>query len=137
MAEKQVSAHKGVGPLYSNERGYLKLEYDFSKDGGASADTYVMGTAGEKMVVLATTVYVAEAVTSGGAATVQIGVQGGDADAILPDTAVGSLTAEAVLEDAAGQKFVIQKGEKIEAVVGTADLTAGRICVYIEYVNAG
>jgi hypothetical protein len=137
MAQKTAAAHKTLGPVFSNEVVYEKLTYDFSKDGGATTDTYVIGTAGRKIAIMDAMVHVETACTSGGSATVKIGVAGGDDDAFLDVTsgAVANLVDDFCEKETAGQKIVVASGGKLELVIGTAALTAGKINLLVKYVN--
>lgn len=137
MAQKTAAAHKTLGPLFSNEVGFAKLTYDFANDGGATSDTYVIGTAGRKIAIMDAMVHVETACTSGGSATVSIGVSGGDVDAFLDVTsgAVANLVDDFCEKETAGQKIVVAADGKIELVIGTAALTAGKINLLVKYVN--
>lgn len=137
MAQLTAAAHKTLGANYSNERQTVKLTYDFANDGGATADTIVLGTAGRKILILDACVHVETACTSGGSATLAIGVSGGDADAFLDATsgAVANLVDDFCEKETAGQKIVVASGGKIEAVIATAALTAGKVNLIVSYVN--
>jgi hypothetical protein len=136
MAQKEVSAHKVLGPLFSNEVGYEKLTYDFALDGGATTDTYVLATAGSKILILDACAHVETQATSGGSATVAIGIASGDVDAFLDVTsgAVANLVDDFTEKETAGQKIVVAADGKIELVIGTAALTAGKINLMVKYV---
>lgn len=137
MARKEVSAHKTLGRGFTNEIQLARLTYDFALDGGATTDTYVMGTTGGKILVLDACVHVETAAGSVGSATVAIGVVGGDVDAFLDVTsgAVANLVDDFTEKETAGQKLVIDDGGKIEAVIATAALNAGKINLILKYVN--
>lgn len=137
MARKEVAAHKTIGRGFTNEIQLARLTYDFASDGGATTDTYVLGTAGGKILILDACAHVETAATSGGSATVAIGIVGGDVDAFMTAAqgAVAGLTKDATVKDAAGQKIVVASEGKIEAVIATAALTAGKINLIVKYVN--
>lgn len=137
MARKKVSAHKTLGPVFSNEVGYMKLTYDLALDGGLTTDTYVMGTAGSKILILDACVHVENQALSGGSAAVSIGVVGGDVDAFMTAAqgAVANLVDDATVKDVAGQKIVLADDGEIELVIGTAALTAGKINLMVKYVK--
>lgn len=137
MARKIAAAHKTLGGLFSNEVGYEKLTYNFANDGGATTDTYVIGTAGRKIAIMDAMVHVETACTSGGSATVSIGVVGGDVDAFLDVTsgAVANLVDDFTEKETAGQKLVVASAGQIEVVIATAALTAGKINLLVKYVN--
>lgn len=137
MANVTATGYKTLGRGFSNELQYAKLVYNFSADGGASADAYRLGITDGKIMVVHSRVHVETAFTSGGSATVIIGVEGGDTDAFLDLTsgAVASLTDDSVHQETAGQGLVIADGAYISADVGTADLTAGKLTLHLWYVN--
>ena len=137
MAQVNATNVKKLGKVFSNEVGFVRMTYDFSLDGGATTDTYVLGETEGKILILDAAVHVETAATSGGEATVKIGVNGGDDDAFLDTTsgAVAALTDDAVVKEVAGQSIVLADGAKIEMVIGTAALTAGKINVLVQYVN--
>lgn len=137
MAQKLVAAHKTLGRGFSNEVKMVKLTYDFALDGGAETDTYVLGTAGGKILILDACVHVENACTSGGSATLALGIDGGDVDAFLDTTsgAVANLVDDFTEKETAGQKLVVADGGKIEAAIGTAALTAGKVNLVVSYMN--
>lgn len=137
MAAKNASAFKKIADVFSNEEFSQKLTYDFSSEGGATADTYRLGQVNKKCVLAECTVYVETAATSGGSAVVNIGVEGGDTDAMLDNTngAVASLTADAAYQQAAAQGLVIDADGYITMSIATADLTAGKIHVWLSGYN--
>jgi len=137
MAQVTAAAHKTFGRGFSNELGYVKLTYNFANDAGAAADTVKLGTTDGKICVVMSRVVVETACTSGGSATMIIGVNGGDTDAFLDTTsgAVASLTDDSVHQETAGQGLVLASGAVIEADIATADLTAGKVHLHLWYVN--
>lgn len=108
------------------------IEYDFAKDGGAAAALDLMQVK-EKCVLVDAWVEILTAFTSGGSATLIVG-KTGDTDAIVPSTAVASLTANQVLTDAAAVKKFMAADDKILMTIGTAAMTAGRmrVCVLLK-----
>lgn len=137
MANVTAAGFKTLGSGFSNEMQYVKLVYDFAEDGGASADAYRLAQASRKIMVVHSRVHVETAFTSGGSATVIIGVEGGDTDAFLDLTsgAVASLTDDSVHQETAGQGIVVAADSYIAADVGTADLTAGKLVLHLWFVN--
>jgi hypothetical protein len=136
MTAKNTAAHKTIGDLFSNEVSFVRLSWDFANDGGAVADTYRLATVGEKkLVVVNAVVHVETACTSTGSATVIIGVEGGDTDALLASTAVASLTDDAAFKTSAGQCLAVASGGHILMTIGTEALSAGKINVLLECVN--
>ena len=98
---------------------------------------------GQKVVVEAGSVikhvfaYVQTAGTSGGAATLEVGYSGSTA-AIVPQTAVGSLTLNALLngvpQGVAANMIARTADTDVTVTVGTAALTAGKVYVVMEIV---
>ena len=137
MATVTAAAHKSFGRGFSNERQFVKLTYDFANDGGAFADVVKVGTAAGKILVMDSAVHVETACTSGGSATVIVGVAGGDTDAFMDATsgAVANLVDDFVKQESTGQGIVLASGAEIHLDIGTANLTAGKINVILSYVN--
>lgn len=137
MAQKTAAKHKTLGRGFSNEVQYAKLTWNYADDGGATTDTYVLGTADGKILILDACAHVETACTSGGSATVKIGISGGDDDAFLDVTsgAVANLVDDFTEKETAGQKIVVADGGKVEMAIGTAALTAGKINLIVKYVN--
>jgi len=138
MAQKEVAAHKTIGRGFTNEIQTVKLTWDHALDGGATTDTYVMGTSLGKILILDACVHVETAATSGGSATLAIGLAGGDVDAFLDASsgAVAALVLNYTEKEAAGQKLIIPANGKMEAVIATAAMTAGKVSLIISFVNA-
>ena len=137
MATVTAAAHKTFGRGFSNERQTVKLVYNFTNDAGAFADVVKVGTTDGKILVLDSAVHVETACTSGGSATVIVGVAGGDTDAFMDTTsgAVANLADDFVNQETTGQGIVLASGAAIHLDIGTADLTAGKINVILSYVN--
>lgn len=138
MATVTSTALKKFGDVFSGERFSTKLVYDFAVDGGAFADAVRIGRAAAKCIITEAYVHVETACTSGGSATVIIGIEGGDVDAFLDVTsgAVASLTDDAVLSETTGQGLVVAADSYVLLDIGTANLTAGKINVYLSGYNA-
>lgn len=137
MATVTAKAHKTFGRGFSNERQTVKLTYNFADDAGAFADVVKIGTTDGKILVMDSCVHVETACTSGGSATVIVGVAGGTTNAFMDLTsgAVASLVDDYVNQETTGQGIVIASGGAIHLDIGTADLTAGKINVILSYIN--
>lgn len=138
MANVPGKNFKKFGGLFSNDgAGYAKLTYDFDKDGGAAADAIRLGQAAADCLVYKSIVHVEKAATSGGSATVAIGIEGGDVDAFCGTTkgAVANLTKNAIITEDAGQALRVAKDEQVLLDIAVADLTAGKIHVHLWFVN--
>lgn len=129
--------HKTFGQGFHNERQLIKLTYDFARDAGAAADVVKIGTTNAKILVLDSVVQVETTCTSGGSATVIVGVAGGDTDAFMDTTsgAVANLVADFCNQETTGQGIVIATATAIHLDIATADLTAGKINVWLSYVT--
>jgi hypothetical protein len=130
-----VAKAKTIGPEFSNQVTLERVTYDFAVDGGA-VSTFDLFTAGADVVLKSFHAYVKTAATSGGSATVALGVTG-SATAFVDTTAgaVANLTANAVLGSAIAPRR-LPSGSKVIMTVGTAALTAGKIEVVVEYCKA-
>jgi hypothetical protein len=133
-----IKAHRTITAPFSNERAVYRLRYDFAKDGGATGALDI-ATASGALIVTHFHSRVVTACTSGGSATLKVGVTGDD-DRFANTTqgAVASLTADAVVVPPALEgtpnvlptPYKMASGDKILQTIGTAALTAG----VVEYV---
>lgn len=130
-----VAKAKNIGPEFSNARVLERVTYDFAVDGGA-VGALDLFTANKDIVIKSFHAYVKTAGTSGGSATVSIGVTGATT-AFVDATAgaVANLTANAVLGSAIAPRR-LAAGSKVLMTIGTAALTAGKIEVVLEYCAA-
>ena len=113
--------------LFSNALDLISVEYDYSKDGGAIGvlDMIEMKHA---VVIHRAWVKVSDSVLSGGAATVEIGVKGGDTDAVLAASAPAALVAPSVTDgDAASKALYLASGAILSMEIKVAALTAGKV----------
>lgn len=118
---------KKMVDTFAKEMVLVKAVYDFAKDGGAVGVVDLMETS-EATVLHRAWVNVKTAVVSGGAATVEIGVAGGDTDAVLPAQLQAALTAPKTFDgDAASKGLYLASGAKLSAEIKVAALTAGKI----------
>jgi hypothetical protein len=120
--------------------------YDFATDAGAVASV-TLSAKDQKSplpagaIVTNAYAWVQTACTSEGLATLAFGL-GEDVDALIDETAVASLTANAVFT---GDSTVVAgtsvarianaAGGVVTATVGTAALTAGKVSLFIEFIN--
>lgn len=112
--------------VFSGGAEHIEIEYDFSKDGGA-VGVYDLAMIKERMVLEKCYLKIDEAITSGGSATVEIGIKAGDTDALMAATAVASLTQYAVIDQAStADGLVIAPDEVLAMEVKVAALTAGK-----------
>ena len=139
-----VAGYKKVGEPFSNEMEIVRARYDFSKDGGA-VGALDLFTATTECIVWGFYGIVQTTATSGGSATVIVGVTGAT-NAFVDTTAgaVANLTANAVLKAALveGTPNVnpvprrLAAGESVLMTIGTAALTAGVIDFVIQVSKA-
>lgn len=139
---------KTVGQLFSNRSEIERVVYDFSVDGGATGALDIF-TAGADIIITGFHAVVKTACTSGGSATVAVGVTGATS-AFVTTTggAVANLTANAVLQAnvvltegtpntaAFPLPRRLASGDKVLMTIGTAALTAGKIEFVLQYVKA-
>lgn len=139
MAKVDVKGIKG-------RKNIVHAFYDFSKDGG----TFGAGNEIDLFKFAAGTIVhnmwleVEEAVESLGLATLEVGVTGGDTDAFMAQEAKANLVAGFVSEDLgmgvslldatekSGKKFKASAETIASLLIGTADLTAGKVHFYAE-----
>jgi len=138
-----VASHKYIGGGHSNAREVATAYYDFAEDGGAAGD-FDLFTANEAIIIVDFYAIVLTACTSGGSAVVDVGIDGGDEDALLDNVAVGSLTANAVFDsplvegtpNTRNDKVYLAAAGVVQMTISTAALTAGKIKYVCEYVRA-
>lgn len=126
---------------YVGRTKWARAYYDFATDGGAVGAINLRGDMiPSGAVVLSSIVKVATAVTSGGAATVSLGVETAvDIRAVATD-----LTTPPALSTTGNKNGLITRAtaptsttadRHIVATIATAALTAGRFSVLVEYVE--
>jgi hypothetical protein len=131
-----AAAHKTIGATFSGSPEWVKLTYDFAEDTGAVAN-YELATFASKCLVLEALVHVETLCTSGGSATVAIGINDTDADAFMTTTtgAVANLADDFVSKISTTDWGVAQEDDTIRLAIATAALTAGKINVWVQYVT--
>lgn len=109
------------------------LEYDFANDGG-SQGSFVLGAAEQALCIYSGFIHVVTQCTSSGSATVKVGTTDDD-DGLMDTTsgAVANLTANAIHFETASAGLFMDTSDQILLVIGTEDLTAGKIHVHIVY----
>ncbi len=135
MANIEVDAFKTIDKLFSNEVGFAKLTYDFAQDTGGTSDTFRMALVNSKILVIQGILHVETAVTSAGSATIDLGAETADPNAFAATVAKATLVDDYAVDTAAGQSLVIDAADYISLTVGTAALTAGKINLFLRYVN--
>jgi len=114
------------------------FEFDFAKHGGAVGAIVVSGTPiPSGAIIKEGIIHVKTAVTSDGSATLQIKAL--TTDDILASTAKASLTLNALVATvpvgtAATSIRATSNITSLTFTVGTAALTAGKVCVALEYL---
>lgn len=116
--------------------------YNFTDDTGAQAAYTIFTVTGD--VVMKVFGVCDVAVTSGGAATIELGVSGNTAVLIAQATATdlilneiwhdASPTTTVEQIDPTGREFIIAGGQDVILTIATADLTAGDIDFYALWV---
>lgn len=125
-----VANAKTSGAAWTGKMDIAEVTYDFAVDGGA-AGALDLFTAKSDLVIHRVTSKVVTAVTSGGAATVEVG-KSGDTAGLVAQTGKASLTIGAVIDSKIGG-YKLASGGVIQQLIGTAALTAGKIKYMIEY----
>ena len=119
---------------------FLTFLYDFAALGGAAGSLTMTAEDGTAQTIpgnaIITNAYaeVETAVTSGGSATVALGLVA-NTDAFVGATAKGSLGAGVVLNTANDLPLKSAVPGTVLATIATADLTAGKIRLYVEYIE--
>jgi hypothetical protein len=135
MSTKTSTYWKDLDKVFSNEEKMVKLTYDFADMGGTHTDVFNLGQFGAKSLVTKALVQV-ETACAGATATVIIGTTS-DVDCFMDITAgaIANLADDYVVKQAAGQLTVAAADDYIVMDIGTASLTAGKINVYVWYIN--
>lgn len=140
----QLAGHKYIGPVFQKEMDIVRVVYDFAKDGGAAGALDIF-EAKEDIVITHFHSKVVTAATSGGSATLKVGVTGSDARFMnTTQGAVANLTAGAVVIAPAVEgtpnvlalPVKLAAGDKILQTIAVAALTAGKIEFTVGYVKA-
>lgn len=141
MAAVENAATVGAG--FGNQVEYVRVIYDFAKDGG-NTGALDLFTAEDGLVIVHAHARVITACTSGGSATVKWGPVADD-DRFMNTTqgAVASLTEGAVILPVAVEgtpnviatPYSIAAAAKLVMTIGTAALTAGKIEFVIGYLK--
>jgi hypothetical protein len=132
----------GVG-FIGGPRGYtpklVRSDYNFGADTGAQAAYTVFTVTGEVLIHALFGVCKAS-LTSGGAATIELGVSGNTAVFVAQTTATDLITNEIWIDasptttveqiDLTSRSFVITANQDIDFLIGGADLTAGTVNFY-------
>jgi hypothetical protein len=136
MSNVTCKAYKHLGNGFSNEVCHEKLTWNFSDDGGTNTDVFRMGIADRKILITNAIVQV-ETACVGSSSTGAVGTTTA-AEAFLTAShgAVTSLTDDATFKETAGQLIVVPAGDYFLYDIGTANMTAGKVNLFIDYVNA-
>lgn len=119
--------NKKFANLFSMGLEFVEVIWDFAKDGGAVA-VFDLLEMKEAVLIIAANTEILTTCTSGGSATVEMGVKSGTTNAILAATAVASLTAAKGFPcAAAGDGLYVASGGILSMEVKVAALTAGKI----------
>mgnify|MGYP006935476905 CR=1 FL=1 len=139
-----IADTRTIGKTLTNAKEIVRVRYDFSKDAGATGVLDIF-TAGADVVITGFMSVVKTAATSGGSATLKVGITGTD-NLFMTTTqgAVASLTANAVILPLAIEgtpntlplPVKLASGAKILQTIGTAALTAGVVEYTVEYMRA-
>ena len=122
-----VKKYKEAIYVFSNGAEHIELEYDFAADGGA-VGVYDLAMIKERMVVEKAYLKVVDAVTSGGSATVEFGIKGGDTDAFIAAVGPAGLLINTVVDQAStADGLVVAADSGLAMEVKTAALTAGKL----------
>lgn len=127
MAALQSFLKGGSG--FGNKVEKIVLGYDFASDGGAVGSLDMM-EADEDYVVTDFYIAVEDALTSGGAATLEVGIAG--SDELLTATAVGSFSAGALVAGTQTGPVKVSLADLMQLTIGTAALTAGKMTMYMK-----
>ena len=123
--------YKAVGHPMGNSESWIKVVYDFAKDGGAIAD-YDAFIAQDDLIVTDFAAFVETAVT--GTPVFDLGIGAGDVS-ILSDRAHGTLTIGTVHGMDTAKPLKIAKDAKMVLGIETAAASAGKIHMHFKVKN--
>ena len=116
---------------WDNESKTIRGVYNFADDGGAQGDFNLITFDGD---VIVTSFYLHVTTAFAGATSAyQAGIDGGTE--VAPNTAVGSMTADAVIAQTQAP-FRVASGSQLTFSIDTADATAGACEVVVECKRA-
>lgn len=129
-----VAKAKTVATTFKNDVEVVRIVYDFAVDAGAVGALDLLTVDGDAVVRLKH-LAVKTACTSGGSATVAVGVTGATTAFVdATEGAVANLTANAIIDGASAPKYVAD-GNKVLLTIGTAALTAGKLEAVLEVMR--
>jgi hypothetical protein len=117
---------------------YVPFAYDFAKHGGAMGSIDLGVTVPEGTIVLDGLIDVVDALTSGGAATIALKVEGaGDVLAAAGIDTAGTEGLHAIVPDGTAAKAIKATADrKVTLSIAVAALTAGKLYGYLRCLRA-
>lgn len=130
--------YKELRKGFTGEIMHAELIYDIGGgDTGVATETATLCKFIDAAIIIECTAQVSTAFTdAGGTGTLDIGVSGGDVDAFVDGAVVATLVDNYVVKTTAGQCVYMAANSTIESLVSTEDLTAGKVHLFIDYINA-
>lgn len=123
-AAKRITPAKG---FVRHEEIYVAT-YDFAVEGGATANDIMLVTPSAHVAVSLLYMYCETALTSGGSATLIVGLDGvGSENQFLSSTAYTAFTAGLIVAPTSALYQPVASGANVLMRIGTAALTAGKI----------
>lgn len=117
------------GAPFSNAETVVRAKYDFANDAGAIGDLTLV-EAEDDLVILECYIKGIDAMTSGGAATIDIGFDGGSE--LLSAEGFASFGAGDLVQ-CSGLPLKMADGVKLDLGIVAAALTAGSCEIYVRY----
>lgn len=139
-----VKGAKTIGATFSNEEVVERVIYDFALDAGATGALDLF-TAGADLVLTHFSFTVKTAATSGGSATLAVGITGSTSlfstvtQGAVANLTLGTVIFPAVVEGAPNVLALPAKlasGAKILQTIGTATLLTGKVEYCVKYIRA-
>lgn len=131
MSAANATKFKNIGRPFSNENTVIRGTYDADNDllGIGDVITLFKNNTSEKVLLALEIRHTDTAFASGGAATIEIGVDG--ADEFLAATAIsgGGLSVSNTTTNVRGAYISVPPDSTVDLTIGTAALTAGKLVV--------
>jgi len=143
MADVNLDAKRTIGDNYGNQVSIARVVYDNAVDVVTTSDQGLVLKTDDDIVITDFYMNIITTFTSGGAATLDVGISGGDEDLLLDGIAVANMTAGVIFQpfiidgtpNVLPMPFALDAAGEIIMTIGTADFTAGKAEFVFQYLK--